>query len=205
MSKLMDGYIAKFLTADITAPNKMAGYSKYLGKKGQLTIWESEKLHPGQYYIRFKTLSSDAEIHTSCGRINVSNNKLKIATHEGANIYTFQLLEHVQTIDFRLKLPERYLHVCDHCGKREILSSKEAFDQGWDYPGPDGIYKDAPNFGFGMLLPRTCGNCSIADSFCWKVVNGGEGKKDTETDQAFKEMLERVKNEPWSLVVSEDE
>ena len=85
------------------------------------------------------------------------------------------------------------------------LSSKEAFDQGWDYPGPDGIYKDAPNFGFGMLLPRTCGNCSIADSFYWKVVNGGEGKKDTETDQAFKEMLERVKNEPWSLVVSEDE
>lgn len=33
---------------------------------------------------------------------------------------------------------KKFLHICECCGKREIISSAEAFEKGWDYPGEDG-------------------------------------------------------------------
>lgn len=113
------------------------------------------------------------------------------------------MIEHDQTIDVRIHLPERYWHICNACGKREILSSKEAFEQGWDYPGSDGIYKDAPNHGFRMFVPRKCGDCSISDSFYWKSLHGEEGIDITE--KPYVDLFECVLNEPWSLLVSEED
>ena len=100
--------------------------------------------------------------------IDITSDRLTITTQGSANTYVFQLLEHVQTIDFRMRLPERYWHICDGCGKRELLSSKEAFEQGWDYPGPDGIYKENHNYGFGVIAPRTCGDCS---TYVWRLLD----------------------------------
>lgn len=201
MSKLVNGYIAEFLTADVSVGKDIIDYSEDLGKRGQLTVWESENLHPGQKYIRFRPDDNRSEMQTSCGEISISKDRFTICTQGGANTYTFKLIEHIQTIDFRLRLPERFWHICNSCGKREILSSKEAFEQGWDYPGPDGIYKDAPNHGFRMFAPRKCGDCSIIDSFYWKSLNGKEQIDINE--QSIVEMFERVMNEPWSLLTSE--
>lgn len=204
MSKLINGYIAELVSAEVSVGKDIDGCSKEIGKSGQLTIWESENLHPGQKYIRFRTDDNSSEIQTSCGDICILNDNLTICTQSGANTYKFRLIDHVQTIDFRMRLPERYWHICNGCGKREILSSKEAFDQGWDYPGPDGIYKIAPNYGFGMIAPRTCGDCVISmDKLYWGLTT----KKGTveEVIEQRMDMLKRIQNEPWSLLVSEEE
>ena len=54
-----------------------------------------------------------------------------------------------------------FWHYCEVCGKKEYLTAQEAFDSGWDYP---------PNFGFfGVLSPRTCGECGIDKTLWWKI------------------------------------
>ena len=64
-----------------------------------------------------------------------------------------QLIESMNTRPF--------WHYCEVCGKKEFITAKEALDAGWDYP---------PHFGkFGLLGPRTCGNCSLKDTLFWKV------------------------------------
>ena len=64
-----------------------------------------------------------------------------------------QLIESMNTRPF--------WHYCEVCGKKDFITAKEASDAGWDYP---------PHFGeFGLLGPRTCGNCSLKDTLFWKV------------------------------------
>ena len=64
-----------------------------------------------------------------------------------------QLIESMNTRPF--------WHYCEVCGKKEFITAKEALDAGWDYP---------PHFGgFGLLGPRTCGDCSLKDTLFWKV------------------------------------
>ena len=64
-----------------------------------------------------------------------------------------QLIESMNTRPF--------WHYCEVCEKKEFITAKEALDAGWDYP---------PHFGeFGLLGPRTCGNCSLKDTLFWKV------------------------------------
>jgi hypothetical protein len=64
--------------------------------------------------------------------------------------------------------------------------SKEAFEQGWDYPGPDGTYKTMPNYGFRVMAVRTCGNCGIDSSLYWKIIKGGK------LNDKVKEKMERI-------------
>ena len=195
----MNGYKAELKLAEVTVGKYVDSYSKNIGKSGQLTIWESENLHPGQKYIRFKADDNISEIQTSCGDITISDNILKICTHAGANTYQFKLIEHIQTIDFRMRIPERYWHICNGCGKQELLSSKDAFGQGWDYPGPDGVYKSALNYGFGMIAPRTCGNCGISSDELYLGLVMQE-----EIGNHRRDMIERIQNEPWSLLALEE-
>ena len=86
-----------------------------------------------------------------------------------------------------------YLHICSGCGRKEVLTSDEAFEEGWDYPGIHGLYKEMPYYGFRSLAPRTCGNCPITSSVYWRVT---QGKHLTEEDN---KVIERIKNEPKSL------
>ena len=39
------------------------------------------------------------------------------------------------------------LHICEVCGRTEVLTPQEAFDKGWDYPPMMGS--------FGVVSPRT--------------------------------------------------
>ena len=44
-------------------------------------------------------------------------------------------------------------HICEGCGKEEIIGREEAYGKGWDYPPKMGKFK--------LVSPRTCGKCSI--------------------------------------------
>jgi len=89
----------------------------------------------------------------------------------------------------------RFWHYCEVCGKKELLTADEAFEQGWDYP--PGIYF------FRLLTPRKCGGCSITKTLWWKLVTG-EKKLFELTDDEW-ETLKRIHNEPESLIPTEDD
>lgn len=44
-------------------------------------------------------------------------------------------------------------HICEVCGREEILTPEEAFNAGWDYPSKMGS--------FGVISQRTCPHCPI--------------------------------------------
>ena len=45
------------------------------------------------------------------------------------------------------KMAKKLIHICEVCGKTEILTPEEAFNEGWDYP---------PRMGdFGIVLFST--------------------------------------------------
>lgn len=90
----------------------------------------------------------------------------------------------------------RFIHRCEVCKKRELLTADEAYEQGWDYPPKMGQFRN-------FLTPRTCGNCSIADTLCFKLMSGKATFSDLSADE--KETLEYIKNEPENLLPSEDE
>ena len=48
-------------------------------------------------------------------------------------------------------MDKKLIHICEVCGKTETLTPEEAFNEGWDYPPRMG--------GFGIVGPRTCGDC----------------------------------------------
>ena len=50
-------------------------------------------------------------------------------------------------------MDKKLIHICEVCGKTEILTPEEAFNEDWDYPQRMG--------GFGIVGPRTCGDCPI--------------------------------------------
>ena len=89
----------------------------------------------------------------------------------------------------------RFWHYCEACGKKELLTADEAFEQGWDYPPR--MYE------FRMLSPRTCGDCSITSTLHWKLVTGEADF--FSLNEHDKETLEQIKNEPESLMPGEND
>jgi len=47
-------------------------------------------------------------------------------------------------------------HICEVCNKVELLTSKEGFYLGWDYPPRLGV--------FGIISPRTCADCEVENT-----------------------------------------
>ena len=87
-----------------------------------------------------------------------------------------------------------FWHYCEVCGKKEFITAQDAFDNGWDYP---------PNMGhFGMLSPRTCGNCLMQDTLFWKINQGGGIPLVIESKLTPEELVtwRRIKGEPESLL-----
>lgn len=90
-----------------------------------------------------------------------------------------------------------FWHYCEVCGKKEFVTAQEAFDSGWDYPHHIGR--------FGILSPRTCGNCLMADTLWWRIVTNGRLPIVCEGELASKELetWQRIKGEPESLLEEE--
>ena len=84
-------------------------------------------------------------------------------------------------------------HVCEVCGKEEVLTPDEAFEKGWDYPPRMGM--------FGVLSPRTCGDCAMVDTTWWKLMY--QNVKPEDLSDKDKLTLSRILNEPASILVDE--
>ncbi len=83
------------------------------------------------------------------------------------------------------------LHICEVCGKTEVLTPKEAYDQGWDYPPMMGRY--------GVLSPRTCPNCSMMDTV-WAALML-LGKKPEDFSEKQQQTILRIVSEPDNIRV----
>ena len=54
-----------------------------------------------------------------------------------------------------------FYHECEVCKLRLLLTPEIAYQGGWDYP---------PRMGeWGIVSPRTCGNCGIEKTVYWKL------------------------------------
>lgn len=94
-----------------------------------------------------------------------------------------------------------FWHYCEVCGKKEYVTAQEAFDNGWDYP---------PNIGqFGLLSPRTCGDCRMQDTLWWHVNNDMKVPLPIVMEGMLKDeeriTWRRIKAEPESLLEEETE
>ena len=86
-------------------------------------------------------------------------------------------------------------HVCEVCGKAETLDSDVAYDLGYDYP---------PRMGtFGIVGPRTCPDCGIAETVWAAVVL--HGKTPDQLTDAQRATLTRIAGEPESILVTDEE
>ena len=90
-----------------------------------------------------------------------------------------------------------FWHYCEVCGRKEFITAKDAFDSGWDYPPQMGY--------FGLLSPRTCGNCTIKDTLYMKINSPGRFPVVIESELTPAELItwRRIKSEPESLLVDE--
>ncbi|WP_334145716.1 hypothetical protein [Muricomes intestini] len=81
-------------------------------------------------------------------------------------------------------------HICENCGKEEVLCSEDGFNQGWDYPPKMGAFK--------VISPRTCGDCGIQTTLWWEITCNK-----TPPDQLnarHQETLKRILTEPESIL-----
>ena len=93
-------------------------------------------------------------------------------------------------------MEQKYIHICEVCGKTEVLTPEEAFLQGWDY---------LPRMGqFGIVSPRTCGDCIITGTLWW-ALQTGKIKSLSALNEHQKEVLARIQNEPASIIPKESE
>lgn len=80
-----------------------------------------------------------------------------------------------------------FRYICEACGAEEVLTAQKAFEDGWDYPPFVGTY--------GVLGPRTCGNCPVTNTLWWRIMTG-QTEEMTLSDLA---VIKRVEGEPGSL------
>jgi hypothetical protein len=85
-------------------------------------------------------------------------------------------------------------HICEVCGLVKIMSPEEGYDQGWDYPPEMGQFK--------IVSPRTCGDCGINGTLWWAL--SVEGKQPSDLAENQLETLNRILQEPESIMVTTD-
>lgn len=96
------------------------------------------------------------------------------------------------------KVPEefrnkRLLHICEVCGRKELLTPEEGFRAGWDA---------APYmYPFKVISPRTCAKCSIVSTVWWEIAVNHKSFDDL-TD-AQKKVVLRIYSEPESILPPE--
>ena len=124
----------------------------------------------------------------SSARKEIQAEKEKIKNEDEAKLKRKKLIDSMNT--------RKFWHYCEVCGKKEFITAEEAFNSGWDYP---------PNIGmFGILSPRTCGDCMMQDTLYWKIQTSDDIRykllsRDVLTADEIL-TLERILNEPESLI-----
>ena len=88
----------------------------------------------------------------------------------------------------------RLRHVCEVCGRTEILTPTAAFEAGWDYPPRMGVY--------GVVSPRTCGDCPLTATV-WAAM-AMEGRSADQLTDAQRVVIERIAGEPETIMVADD-
>lgn len=83
----------------------------------------------------------------------------------------------------------KIIHICEVCDKQEVLTPEEGFNSGWDYPPQMGA--------FGVVSPRTCGNCTVNDTLWWALMF--DKVSPDELDGRKKATMERILEEPESI------
>lgn len=87
----------------------------------------------------------------------------------------------------------KFIHICEVCGKREILTPREGYENGWNY---------APYcYHFKVISPRTCGKCGIEKTAYWAIA--AKNKAFDELTASQKETIKRIYNEPESILAKE--
>lgn len=80
---------------------------------------------------------------------------------------------------------ERFEHWCEACGTTAMLTSEEAFEVGWDFPPRMGAW--------GVVSPRTCGDCGIEQTLWWALTVEKKSIDDCTPHQ--RQVLARILNE----------
>lgn len=81
-------------------------------------------------------------------------------------------------------------HVCEVCGRDEILPVDDAYRVGWDYPPKMGA--------FGIVSPRICPDCPI-DKTVWWALMIDKRADDLSPQQMV--TLKRIDGEPGTIEV----
>jgi len=88
---------------------------------------------------------------------------------------------------------KKLLHICEVCGKEDILTPEQGFEAGWDY---------APRmYPFNVISPRTCNKCGIENTAWWQICVKKKAFEDL--SEQHKETVKRIYNEPDSILVKE--
>lgn len=86
-------------------------------------------------------------------------------------------------------------HLCEVCGRDEILTPAEAYEAGWDYP---------PRMGqFGVVSPRTCPICPMTATV-WAAITLEQRSREDLTDEQL-DVVARILAEPMSIMVELEE
>lgn len=88
---------------------------------------------------------------------------------------------------------KKLVHICEVCGKQDILTPKEGYDKGWDY---------APRmYPFKVISPRTCNRCNIEKTAYWQICV--KKKSFDELSEHHQKTVKRIYNEPESIIFKE--
>ncbi len=90
---------------------------------------------------------------------------------------------------------QKYRHICEVCGRTEILTPDEAFEAGWDYP---------PRMGaFGVISARVCPYCPITETLWWQLAANHVDPNKLPAHH-LKTLL-RILCEPYSIIPEDEE
>jgi hypothetical protein len=88
---------------------------------------------------------------------------------------------------------QKLRHICEVCGKQEILTPEEGYKAGWDYT--------PYMYPFSVISPRTCNKCGIEKTVWWEICM--KHKTFDELTVIQKETVKRIYEEPKSILVEE--
>ena len=136
------------------------------------------------------TIAMDDKMDTAREQLS-KNHELK------QHIYELnQMLEDLPILKSKSEITADIIlrHICENCGKEELLTSEEAFRQGWDYPPQMGA--------FAVISPRTCGDCRINSTLWWEL--SSNNTLVSELSEKHIQTLNRILTEPGSILPKEN-